>query len=87
MHTTAAALTVRATCEADMRRRWVLRVCGLAAAALAALALSPWSLAPGRTQPTLAGAPWSFWIGIAISSAITVIVAIAAVAVGGDDSA
>ncbi len=61
-----------------MSKRWVLGACGAVTAALAGLAFSPWALAPGQSEPTLAGVPWALWVGIVISSCITVCVAVAA---------
>jgi len=64
----------------------VLGGCGVLIAVLAGLAFSPWALAPGRSDPSLLGVPWALWVGITISSCISICVAVAANVPGrGDD--
>jgi hypothetical protein len=60
------------------RHHLVWRLCVIAAIALSALAFSPFILAPGVAEPSLAGVPWTLWTSILIAFALIVVTAVGA---------
>ena len=49
------------------QKKWIWRLCCVAAVGLTALALSPAVIPAGRYQPELFGLPYTLWMGIGIS--------------------
>lgn len=68
----------------SQQRIW--QACLCIAVALVALALSPWTLAPGAVTPVLGGLPRVLWVGFGVAFGLIVVALIAARSQANDDN-